>query len=282
MQAKILYDKLYADFITNSITDLNWAARMPLLSEFLQDSFIRTGMGLMCDFTNQINAVYTTVFLSDNVLKTVLQKESKALLFSHHPTRWSIHEKGGNYAPDSELLALCKKKNISIFILHHPLDNYGIYSTCKTLAEALSLTILKPAFLYYGALCGVICTTELQTVTQLKQWFSIKLKNETSLYKYGEEGIQGKKIAVCPGGGNDRFVLNEMQQEGIYTLITGVTLINDYSRAVHDWEQMNKINVLGGTHYATEKFAPMKMCSYFNDLGLKSEFIPDEPDLFDL
>ena len=44
----------------------------------------------------------------------------------------------------------------------------------------------------------------------------------------------------------------------------------------------HKINLLGGTHYSSEKFASMEMCKYFTGLGLPSEFIDDEPDLYDL
>ena len=65
-------------------------------------------------------------------------------------------------------------------------------------------------------------------------------------------------------------------------MITGLTIVNDRSRETHKLEKINRINVLGGTHYSTEKYAPMKMCKYFNDLGLPAEFIEDEPDLYDL
>ena len=58
--------------------------------------------------------------------------------------------------------------------------------------------------------------------------------------------------------------------------------MNEYSRETHEFEKENGINLLGGTHYSSEKFAPMKMCQYFNKLGLPSEFIDDKPDLYDL
>ena len=103
-----------------------------------------------------------------------------------------------------------------------------------------------------------------------------------SLYQYGNENIKGERIAVCPGGGNDPFVINEMLRNDIRILITGVTIVNDYSKEAHKLEQENRINVLGGTHYSTEKFAVIKMCRYFENLGLPSEFIEDKPCLHDL
>ncbi len=72
MIAYELYSKLNNDFIKDGITDLNWAARMPNLVKYLHNGFKQTGMGLMCDFTNSIEKVYTTVFLSDKVLSKIL------------------------------------------------------------------------------------------------------------------------------------------------------------------------------------------------------------------
>jgi putative NIF3 family GTP cyclohydrolase 1 type 2 len=185
-------------------------------------------------------------------------------------------------AADEKYIAKLKERNISVYVLHHPLDNFGKYSTCGTLADRLGLKVEKPAFLYCGATCGVIGTTDCKTIGELHDHYSKTVGHKTSLYQYGNENIGDEKIAVCPGGGNAMFVINEMMSHNIMTLITGVTIVNDYSRETHEFEKANGINVLGGTHYATEKYAPMEMCKYFIELGLPSEFIEDEPDLFDL
>lgn len=64
---------------------------MPGLHKYLHDDFIKTGMGLMCDFTDKIEKVYTTVFLSDRVLSGVLSDNiTNAMIFSHHPVNWDI------------------------------------------------------------------------------------------------------------------------------------------------------------------------------------------------
>jgi putative NIF3 family GTP cyclohydrolase 1 type 2 len=284
MEAKKLYRIIENDFIKPNITDVNWAARMPDLDEYLFPAFKQNGgIGLMCDFTNEVKKVYTTVFLSDNVFSKLINGDiSDAMLFSHHPTNWDLREHNGNYAPCEAFIIKLKERNVSIYVLHHPLDNYGKYSTCKTLADALGLNIEKPAFLYDGAMCGVIGITDCKSINELSDRYSQVVGHKTSLYKYGLDDIQNKKIAVCPGGGNMISVAEEMLENDVKTLITGCTLINEYSRETHKYEKKNKINLLGGTHYSSEKFAPMKMCEYFNDLGLSAEFIEDEPDLYDL
>lgn len=283
MESKELYNKLNSDFIKEGITDLNWTSRMPNLDKYLYNDFKKCGMGLMCDFTDKINKVYTTVFLSDKVLSKILSDGvTNAMIFSHHPTNWDIKIHNGNYAATEKYIAELRDRNISIYILHHPLDNYGDYSTCKTLADSINLNIERPAFLYCGALCGVIGTTAYENINELHNQFSKSMGHKTSLYQYGNENIKGEKIAVCPGGGNASFVINEMLSNDIKILVTGVTIVNDYSKETHSLEKEKHINVLGGTHYSTEKFAPMKMCEYFKKLGLQSEFIDDEPNLYDL
>jgi len=284
MKPNEIYERVNNDFIKKDIQDVNWASRMPNLENYLTSSFKENGgMGLMCDFSDNVEKIYTTVFLSDKVLSWIISQDiSNAMLFSHHPTRWDLKENNGNYAPDERYIAELRNRNISVYILHHPLDNFGKYSTCKTLANELNINIIKPAFLYMGAYCGVIGTIECKTAHDLSRHYSQTVGHETRLYAYGNENIEGDKIAICPGGGNAMFVINEMLNNDIKTLITGCTIVNDYSRETHKFEKENKINVLGGTHYSSEKYAPIKMCEYFRNLGLPCEFIEDEPDLFDL
>ena len=283
MEANKIYDQLKNDFISSGITDLKWALKMPNLDKYLDVDFKLSGMGLMCDFTNDVQIVYTTVFLSERVLIKILKDNvTNALIFSHHPANWGIEHHNGNYAADEELIAKLKERNISIYVLHHPLDNYGNYSTCKTLADYLHINIEEPAFLYCGALCGVVGTTDCTSALELQELYSQTVGHKTSLYLYGEENLQGEKVAICPGGGNTMFVLEEMMDRKIKHLITGVTIVNEYSKAVHKIEKESGTNVFGGTHYSSEKFAPIQMCNYFHNLGIPSEFVDDEPDLYDL
>jgi len=185
MESKELYQKLKSDFIKEGITDLNWAARMPDLDKYLHNDFKRCGMDLMCDFTDKIDKVYTTVFLSDKVLSKILSDNvSNAMIFSHHPTNWDIEHHNGNYAATEEYISKLRDRNISIYILHHPLDNYGDYSTCKTLADSINLNIERPAFLYCGALCGVIGTVVYKNIGELHEQYSKAMGHKTSLYRY--------------------------------------------------------------------------------------------------
>ena len=284
MKATELYEKLDRDFIKNVVKEVGWSSRMPKMNSILCPEFRQNGgMGLMCDYTDEIERVFTTVFLSDTVLTKILKSDAKnAMVFSHYPTRWNLKHHDGNYSPNEIHFENLKEKKISTYILHHPLDNYGKYSTCGTLADKLNIKNKRPIFLYYGAFCGVAGTTDCVTTDELSAKYTEAVGHETSLCRYGDDTIHDGKVAVCPGGGLAMFVMDEMIRNDIRVLITGTTTENKVLKKLTDYAKKNKINALGGTQYSSEKFAPMKMCEYFNKLGVPAEFVEDEPDLFDI
>jgi putative NIF3 family GTP cyclohydrolase 1 type 2 len=42
------------------------------------------------------------------------------------------------------------------------------------------------------------------------------------------------------------------------------------------------INIIGGTHYSTEKYACMEVVKYFKNIGMEAEFLEGIYDLEDL
>ena len=282
MKAIKLYDQLERDFITKEMSD-DWAPYIAGTEKYLTENFKERSMGLVCDFAEEIHTVYSAVFPSQKVMGEILDKgAADAMLFVHHPAAWDISREIALYPMDTGLLDRFRERRISIYNLHVPLDNYGEYGTSKTLADALGLEIEKPFAPYFGALCGVIGKTECKTVTELQEVFSQGVGHKTALYPYGEQKIKGGRVAVAAGGGNDRGVVAEMIENDVHVLITGVSVKNHISSGVHAYEQEQGVTVLGGTHYSTEKFACIKMCEYFRELGLPAVFVGDEPDLGDM
>lgn len=282
MKAELLYQQLERDFINPALSD-DWAGRMTTIADFLTDNFKNRSMGLVCDNSTRIEKVYSAVFPSKQVMQSVQDKnEQNVLLFVHHPMVWDIREATPLQQMDDKLLRQFKRKNISIYSLHVPLDNNGKYSTSVTFAEALGIKFEKSFAPYLGGMAGVFGHTELTTVRKLGERFSKAVGHYTSLYRYGTDEIKNNKVAVAAGGGNDISILTEVADAGINTFLTGVSLINDHSRTAHEFAKERKINILGGTHYSTEKFACIAMCDYFEKLGLPGEFIEDIPVLEDL
>jgi len=263
----------------------NWFNYMGEIEAYVCDNFKQRSIGLICDFTEEVNKVYTAVFPSDRVLTKILDDGvTNAMLFVHHAADWDLSKDPDKafYQMNPELLEKLKASNISIFNFHYPLDNFGEYSTSKTLADALGITITKQYAEMSGAVCGVIGLTNCKDIHELNAKYAQVVGHKTKLYQYGSDTILNNTVGICAGGGNDPRDVNELIENGINVLITGLSLDNKYSAEAHRLERENHINLLGGTHYSSEKFACMAMCEYFKKLGIPSEFVSDIPCFDDL
>lgn len=276
MKAVDLYSKLDKDFITQEMSD-EWARFMREVEAYLCDNFKKRSMGLVCDFAEEIEKVYSIVFPTKEVLQKIIDGGAEnAMIFLHHPSIWDIRKTPKFYQMDPPILEILKERRISIYNLHVPLDHYGEYSTSNTLAKALDVEVIKQFGKSRGVLSGVIGKTKCTTLKELNEKFSKVLGHDTKYYSYGGNEIKDGKVAIVAGGGNDLVFLKEMLENDVRVLITGISSDCERYKAVHDFEKENNISLLGGTHYSTEKLACMKMCDYFEKLGLKAEFIEGE------
>lgn len=285
MKSTELYAALEQEFIKRHLSEYDWESNVTTIADLLSENFKKRYMGVLVDFADDIAQVYTAVFPSVRVFKALLdQGTHDALLFVHHPAVWDIR---GN--PDADafvqinrgLLLQCKKQRIALYCLHVPLDNYGPYSTSVTLAQAVDITPTKPFAHYFGAYAGVFGSGDYATVEQVQQRFVQAVGHEVRLYAYGDTALSGT-IAVVAGGGLMLEVVQEIIAAGCNTLVTGLTLCNAFTQPAHDYARQNGLNILGGTHYSTEKFACIALCDYFKKLALPAQFIADEPQLQDL
>ncbi len=283
MIANKIYQNLEKDFIQLGMSD-NWTQYMDSVADFLCDNFKARSMGLVCDFATEINHIYSAVFPSNNVMQKILDDGAySAMLFVHHPSIWDIRKAPEVFQQmDRDLLQQFKKRQISIYNLHTPLDNFGEHSTSVSLAKALKIKVEKPFASHNGALCGIIGETNLKTVVNLRDEFKKILNHSASLYNYGNNEIKTNKVAIVAGGGNNVEILEEVLSEGINTFITGITSKNEHSKMAHDFALKNRINILGGTHYSTEKFACISMIDYFTKIGVSAKYLDDEPVIEDM
>ena len=282
MKAIKLYQHLEKDFITSEMSD-EWVQNMDSVADFLSENFKKRSMGLVCDFATEINKVYTAVFPSREVMQRILDDRTQdAMLFVHHPSIWDIRKTPEVFQQmDKELLKQFKDRRISIYNLHVPLDNYGEYSTSVSLAKALGVKPQKAFAPYFGVLAGVFGKTDLSTIQDLRKAFEKSVGHKVSLYNYGDSEIKDRIVAVVAGGGLDDTI-EEIAQNKVNVLVTGITVKNDHSKKSHDFAKKHRINILGGTHYSTERFACISIVDYFKKMRLLSEFIEDEPVMEDM
>ena len=282
MKATQLYQHLEKDFITSEMSD-EWAQHMDSVADFLSDNFKKRSMGLVCDFATEINKVYTAVFPSREVMQRILDDGTQdAMLFVHHPSIWDIRKAPEVFQQmDRDLLQQFKDRRISIYNIHVPLDNFGEYSTSVTLTKALGIKPEKSFAPYFGSMCGVFGKTDVATVQDLRKRFQEAVGHEVSLYNYGDNEIKDRTVAVVAGGGLDETI-EEIAQNNVNVLVTGITAKNDHSKKAHEFAEKHKINILGGTHYSTERFACISIVDYFKKIGLLSAFIDDKPVMEDM
>lgn len=283
MKATDLYNHLENDFISDGLSD-EWSQFVDNIKDYISENFLKRSMGLVCDFADQITKVYTAVFPSDKVMLKILESDIQdAMLFVHHPAIWDIRKEPEIFQQmNRDLLHQFKERRVSIYNLHVPLDNFGKYSTGVSLANELGVVPEKAFSNYFGALSGVIGKTQIESVKDLKNKFMDIVGHDVSLYQYGDEKIIDGKVAIIAGGGNEVDALTEVYQAGANVFINGVTLKNEYSFKAHEYAKEHRINILGGTHYSTEKFACISMIDYFSKLGIQAEFIDDEPVMEDM
>lgn len=285
MNAKEVYQKLEKDFKLKECRD-DWS-NIEFDPEFVADNFRKRYIGILADNTEEISKVYTAVFPSEKVMQGILeQNEQNILLFTHHPVDWKIIEGQSPFVNLSRnLLQKFRENKISIYTLHTPLDGNGEYSTSVNFAKNLGVTQIGEFAEYFGFLSGVIDKTDCKNISEIAEVFKKAVGHEVKIWNYGTDKIKDGKVAVVAGGGNDPEILSEVAKLGINTFLSGVTYPNknyEPSLRAHKVAKENKINLIGGTHYSTEKFACIKMIEYFKKLGIPAEFLQDDPDMGDL
>ncbi|MGD9395777.1 MAG: Nif3-like dinuclear metal center hexameric protein [Candidatus Thorarchaeota archaeon] len=284
MKAEKLYESLDKQFELDKLHEDEWSSLD--LGEYITDNFKQTWMGLVLDNAKEVEKVYTAVFPSERVLDKILSSgERNVLLFTHHPMIWD-HSTGGYPFRNisSEYLEKLKEQAISHYSIHVPLDRNGPYSTTASLARALEIETEREFFDYHGVMVGIIGSTECKTVLEMAEKVKELVGHNLKIWNYGTPQISNQKVALVAGGGNFPEIVEELAETDVRIYITGVTRKNpnwEPGLRFHEICKENKINVIGATHYSTEKFACIAVLKFFETLGLSSAFIEGEPSFDD-
>jgi len=284
MKAKELYEKIDKDFEVDKYKD-DWS--FIEFNEFINPAFRERYIGLMLDNSDNIEKVYTSTIPDMIVLDKILARnETDVLLFSHHAMGYDPTLEGFPFynIPVTYLKKL-KERRISFYVLHIPLDKNGPYSTSMNLAKALQLPVVGEFCEYLGCKVGVICETDFTKLADFALHVKKVIGHEIKVRRYGDEIIENRKIAVAAGGGCIDFVASELTALGINAYLTGLTKpIPSFEPGMefHRIAKENKINLVGATHYSTEKFACLAMVDYFGKLGMEAEFVEGIPCMEDL
>lgn len=282
MKAKSLYQNLEYDFIKDNMSD-DWAPYMWEIKEYITPEFMNRSMWLVCDFASEITYVFSAVFPSSKILSKINKLKIKnALLFVHHPSTWDIRNSPNVFIQiKREELDQLKNNNIWLYNLHVPLDHYWEYSTSVNLAKALWINPIWNFAPYFWAMAWVIWTSQEKSILWLQKTLSEQIWFNAKLYNYWTDNIMDWKVAIIAGWWLTEWIA-EVIKLWINTLVTWISAKNEFTQNSHDLAQKHWINILWGTHYATEKFACIKILDYFKNFWLNWEFIEDDAILEDL
>ena len=285
MQAQELYRQLDRDFAIQQVND-DWSflAR----NEYVAPSFCAPHYaGLVLDNALKINKAYTAVFPSTDILERIFSSgATDALLFCHHAMGYDGDREGFPfYDIPVDLLKRLRERRISFYMLHAALDRNGPYSTSVSLANALSLPVVRSFCEYDGIQVGVICKTNCKTGSALSEHVRAVVGHAVKRYAYGEDAISDGLVAITAGGGSYPFVARELALLGIKHYLTGVTRPMpsfEPTMEFHRIAKENGISLIGATHDSTEQYACRAMVRYFEERGIPAEFFAGKPCLNDL
>jgi putative NIF3 family GTP cyclohydrolase 1 type 2 len=246
---------------------------------YVCQEFLDRNTGLMLKASTDVNTAYTTVFISDKAIEKLANRRD-CLLFTHH--HFNYHEDGrGLTAIDPKVLQYLLDRGISIYTAHAPLDTHPQLGTSFALAKLLEVSVESYFYDYFGAptaICGHISRIAVKAFSDSVQ---SKLSRPTITLVEYRPFVQ--KLAVVAGGGDLPDLLQMAFDLGCDTLLTGtienrwqVPIIQDANRDFHRLNKKLKLNLIGGTHFGTERPAMIEATKLFGTLGLKSEYLEDE------
>src|SRR3989344_9210196 len=292
MELKKIVKELDAEFEIDTIKD-DWSWLFdPLFIRKSLPVFRKTlkNTGLMIANSDEVHKMYTAFAPSRYVLEEIrLKGIVNVLLVVKHPFDWDGRRNAQGFKKFEERdYQLMEGMGVSIYSLHTPLDknrNDLVVSTAYAFAKVIKLKVEEE----FGAesadnpdlILGLIGKTNDRKLSGLVKHLNSILDYKVKVRKVNEEV---GKVAVVTGGGFVPGIMQEAKDKGVNTYITGIITPNasEYSKKTYGktLAEANKIgiNVIGCSHYLTEKWAMQYSLPYFSKI-CKSEFIEDKEAL---
>lgn len=254
------------------------------IGKYFTENFLNSFHGLMTRNGEEISKVYLMVFLSEEILDKIFVKDEKnILIFSHHPLEMETSNRG--FLPLAErYLEEMQHRNVSIYVLHTPLDINEEISTSGSIANILGLENKIRFARNSAGFSGV--AGELKQQAPFEQFLAETAKMFGIIHpSFVKNRDNVRKIGIIAGGGSNPKLILEVVELGCDTYLTGdyVNRINnEYGR--QEKKEFNKIlplldiNLIACSHYGTEKIVIVnEIQNYFTrELKLSCDFIEQD------
>jgi len=248
--------------------------------KFATPAFLAEKTGLMFDFTEVIERVYCVVFTTPKMLSRLLEiADAPSLLFTHHPHDYHEDRRGFDPFPQDYVRRL-QQSRTSVYTIHTPLDVGLNISVSKSLAERLSLSDPMPFCEALGGHLGVagwMGSDNLRTTAD-QVAYSLGISTIDVFDNNGGSGL----TAVVAGGGDQASILAEARELGCTRYVTGTVVhrwalefIQARNAEFHAAAREGRIDLIGASHYHTEKCALEDVAAYLRQHGVDATFLDD-------
>lgn len=212
--------------------------------------------------------------LDDEFFKTKILEDN---------TVWSITEKTKRYINDDFInkstglmlnsSSIVEKVFTTVFVTNEIVD--------KICESKNSLLFTHHNFDYFGSPTALVGKIPKEAIENFIEKARISLQRKTLTIEKHRENIE--RVAIVAGGGDEPDILQQAYDLGCDTFISGtienkwgIPFIQENNKKFRELNKLLKLNLIGGTHYGTERFAMMKVVEYFKELGLSTTYIEDE------
>lgn len=243
--------------------DTSFSKRMHLFPEEVLSAisplFLSRYNGLMLENCDEITGVAASCFLSDDAVDELRARNAdRTLLICHHmldidagqPGTWNAR---GFSAISAESLAYLKEKNISVYILHLPLDaNRSPINTHLSLCRRVGLRPQRDLLTRDGFTMGFLARGG-------PGWMAAAKRAFPASFVCGQDGgpqQDGGSAAVLAGMVSSVSMLEEIAETGCSCLVCGDVLLRQRTeRAEHilRWLEAASLPVICFSHKRTEE-----------------------------
>ncbi|MBH0157065.1 Nif3-like dinuclear metal center hexameric protein [Fictibacillus sp. 5RED26] len=229
-----------------------------------QPEFTKLFNGLMLRGDEKVNRVFLAVFPTEEILERFIAESHPGdLLFMHHPIVMECGDPKGKWGRGfmpihPHFIQQMKKRRLSVFTLHVPLDYSRVISTSDAWGEALNAKVIGELLKDDNGACGILCEIAPTSTEDL-------IHHSTELFGIPYADVHGPihknitKIAIVAGCGDKVEAMIEAEKMGAEAYLTGEVhchIDNEYGKK--KYEQMKSyiaqstMSLIGVSHAASE------------------------------
>lgn len=255
--------------------------------EVFEAQFCDKYNGLMLNAGEDVKRVFCSAFATPDVMRSMLDSgTTDALLFLHHPLDMEVCGAGFLPIPWS-VLAELKKRRVSVYSCHAPLDCHDEIGTNTAIVQALDVSVEKSYIEYGIGYAGRIGTIERDETPSLLKKIR-EIFGVSRLEVGGCLNAEVERVAIVAGGGDELEYLKQAHDNSCDMYLSGEWYPRytpgddkEKERVVRTKEDVSEFSrntrmILVGVSHAASEYLVMKtqMKNYFEEKGLPTTSIP--------